>query len=575
MRVSLFIVCVFLLCVAFYPNTFIHYSTPIINYINNNEVVNKQVNNLFTTINHSYAKIAKVEIWRVFIVTAIVSYFIHTSYRIAFCKRLPLRQRLISGIFSIVGRAPIIKGKIQNEIQKADKMIQETAVIKNAPKRMPILPAKGLGYEEVLKECENHAEIGEWDWNNGRVSGTVYIYDETHKQLMEQVYKLFYETNPFHPDVFPGVRKMETEIVSMCLQLFHGQEGCGATTAGGTVSIIMAMKTYREVGYARGVEFPEMILSQSTHPAFMKACAYFGMRPVRLKVGRDYKSDVRAYEKAINSNTVVLVASAPSYPHGVIDHVEEIAGLGEKYKVGVHVDCCLGSLMIPFMEEAGRSIPIVDFRLKGVTSISCDTHKYGNGPKGCSVVMYRDKELRANQYFFDTEFTGGFYCSPGLPGSRSGSVLASTWATMVYTGRQGYVEKTRGIVEVREAVEEEIRKIPELFVLGEPKVSVVAFGSDQLNVYQLSDQMAKSGWHVNNDQYPPAIHMAFTSVHINKDIPKEFIRDLKNAIEMVKGHDSSKMDGMASVYGASTKIPDRNLVAECMSKYTDAMLDLI
>ena len=121
MRVSLFIVCVFLLCVAFYPNTFIHYSTPIINYINNNEVVNKQVNNLFTTIKHSYAKIAKVEIWRVFIVTAIVSYFVHTSYRIAFCKRLPLRQRLISGIFSIVGRAPIIRARYRMKYRRQTK----------------------------------------------------------------------------------------------------------------------------------------------------------------------------------------------------------------------------------------------------------------------------------------------------------------------------------------------------------------------------------------------------------------------------------------------------------------------
>ena len=571
----MFTFCIFLLWVSFYPNTFIQYSTPIINYINNNDVINKQVNNMFTTIKSFYAKIAKVEIWRVFLATAIMSYFFHTFYRFAFFKRLPLKQRFKNWTFSIVGRAPIIKGKIQTEVRKADEMIRETAVIKNPPDRMPILPVKGLSYEEVLKECEIHAGIGEWDWCNGKVSGTVYTYDKKHKQLMEQVYKLFYESNPFHPDVFPGVRKMETEIVSMCLQLFHGQEGCGVTTAGGTVSIIMAMKAYREVGYSRGIDFPEIILSQSTHPAFMKACTYFGMRPVRLKVGLDYKSDVRAYERAINSNTVVLVASAPSFPHGIIDHVEEVARLGEKYKVGVHVDCCLGSLMIPFMKEAGRSIPIVDFRLKGVTSISCDTHKYGNGPKGCSVVMYRDKELRANQYFFDTEFTGGFYCSPGLPGSRNGSVLASTWATMVYTGREGYIEKTRGIVEVREAVEKEIRKIPDLFVLGDPKVSVVAFGSNRLDVYQLSDQLAKRGWHVNNDQFPPAIHMAFTSVHINKHIPKEFIRDLKSAIKVVKEGDNRKMKGMASVYGASAKIPDRSLVAECMSKYTDAILDLI
>ncbi|KAI6655471.1 Sphingosine-1-phosphate lyase 1 isoform X1 [Oopsacas minuta] len=563
-----------LLWISLYPNWFLQYLSPVTNLIINNEIINKQVNSIVILISPWNEAISKVASWRVILITAILSYFYHNSYNFIFHKRLPPKQRLIDTFFSIIGKAPIIKSKIKSEIQKTDDEIKKSAVIKNAPTHRPKMPYKGLGYENVLKECENHASIGEWDWNSGKVSGTVYIYDKEHKQLMENVYKLFYETNPLHPDVFPGVRKMETEIVSMCLHLFHGEEGCGVTTSGGTVSILMAMKAYRELGYKKGIDFPEIILSRSTHPAFMKASSYFGLRPVRFKVGPDYRADVRAYESAINRNTVALIASAPSYPHGIIDPVEEIAKLGVKYKIGVHVDCCLGSLMIPFMEDAGHPIPLVDFRLEGVTSISCDTHKYGNGPKGSSVIMYRTKELRANQYFQDTEFTGGLYCSPGLPGSRNGSILASTWATMVYTGCQGYIEKTKGIVEVRKAVEKEVRKIPELFIFGEPKLSVVSFGSDVLDIYNVSDQMAKSGWHVNNNQFPPGIHMAFTSVHINKDVPKLFIRDLKKSVNLAKKGGKDK-EGMAGIYGTAAKIPDRRLVADSMSKYTDAILDLI
>ena len=569
----MFTFCVICLGIGFFPNPCIKIISPYLDYLSNKSIVNTQINKLLIHTSQAYNSISAVEAWRVALIVCILSILLNNAYIFLFHKRLPLKQRVTEGFFYLAGKAPFIKGKINEEVRKADILIRENAVIKNAPPSRTTIPDKGLDKTEVLAECQKHARIGEWDWHKGKVSGTVYVFDRNHKQLMEQVYSLFYETNPLHPDVFPGVRKMESEVVSMCLSLFHGETGCGVTTSGGTASILMAMKAYREVGYAKGIEFPEIIMSNSTHPAFLKAATYFGMRPRRFKVGQDFKASPSTYERAINRNTIVLVVSAPGYPHGIIDPVEEVSRLGVKYGIGVHVDCCLGSLMVPFMTEAGYPIPVVDFQLEGVTSISCDTHKYGNGPKGCSVVMYRSKELRAHQYFEDPDFTGGIYCSPGLPGSRNGSILASTWATMVYTGREGYVEKTKGIVEVRQSVEKEIRKIPGLQVVGDPKMSIVAFGSETFDIYAVSDHMAKKGWHVNNNQFPSGIHMAFTSVHIGKDVPKNFITDLKSCMDLSKKSTKS-LNGIASVYGASTKIPDRKLVSQCMEKYIDAILDI-
>ena len=514
---------------------------------------------------------ASVPAWRVALISCILTFLIHRVYIVVVDHRLPFRQRAIQRLFDTVRKLPIIRGMIEKEIAKVTVMMDESfKQTADAPLSKKVLPLKGLTREELYRECEAHASMGNWEWQKGRVSGAVYVYDKEHKDMLEDVYSFFCEANPLHPDVFPGVRKMEAEIVSMCLHLFRGQDGgCGATTSGGTESILMAMKAYREIGYARGIKYPEIVLTNSSHSAFMKAAAYFGMRTVRLPVDKNYMVDVRSYKRAINENTVVLVVSAPGFPHGLIDPVEEVAKLGLRYKVGVHVDCCLGGLLVPFMEEAGRTIPTVDFSVEGVTSISCDTHKYGYGPKGCSVIMYRSPQLRYQQYYVDTDWAGGIYASPCVAGSRSGLTLAGTWATLVHIGREGYVDKTKCIVEIRESIEREVRTIPDLFVFGYPQLSVLAIGSNTLDIYRVSDALSKKGWHLNNLQFPAGFHICFTSIHIDKDIPKQFLSDLKLSIKEVNSTDT-KPSGIAGIYGMAMNIPDRKLVREISHIYLDS-----
>ena len=575
MRCSWFF-CLILLTIGLWPGFYSNSFTVVTNYLIKNSILGRQdVNKLYSYTTQFMDIFPKIEPWRVLLVTCILSFFSHHLYLKLFHHRIPLKQRIVQTFFSVLRNAPIVRGRVDSEIKKTSETVNTSLAVKTTLQKRRVLGEKGIGKEELLSECDGHASMGGWDWEKGNVSGAVYIHDKEHKEVMQKVYAMFYETNPLHPDVFPGVRKMETEIVSMCLDLFHGDNGgCGVTTSGGTSSILMAMKAYRDIGHSKGIAFPEIILSYSTHPAFMKAAEYFGMRTVRFKVRKDFKANVSAYERAINSNTVVVVASAPGYPNGIIDPVSEIAGLGEKHGIGVHVDCCLGSLLVPFMESAGYSIPVVDFRLPGVSSISCDTHKYGNGPKGCSVLMYRSGCLRQRQFFADSEFMGGIYLSAGIPGSRNGSILASTWATLLYTGREGYVARTRDIVGIREEVEAEVRKIRELVVFGEPQLCVLSFGSDTLDIYLVSDQMANRGWHVNNNQFPAGIHMAFTSVHIGKNVPGRFVADLKESLAAVSaGGLSLNEAGTANVYGVSTKIPDRGLIGKLGMKYIEGLLD--
>lgn len=321
------------------------------------------------------------------------------------------------------------------------------------------LPPKGLSDRSIRTELSRYKRMGDVDWQHGRVSGAIYHGGDDITAIMTEAYGMFAVSNPLHPEVFPGVRQMEAEIVSMVAAMYHGPQGsvCGSVTSGGTESIIMAIKAYTDMAKdLRGVTEPELVAPLSVHPAFDKACHYFGVRLIHIPTDPSTgKVIVKTMEKAINSNTIALVGSAPSFPYGVIDPLPEIALLAKKYKIGFHIDACLGGFLLPFMEKAGFPLPhACDFTIDGVTSISIDPHKYGFTPKGSSVVLYRSKLLRKYQYFVQTEWPGGIYGSPSIAGSRPGALIAGCWATMLKLGEEGYVQSTKAIVGAAKRIKE-------------------------------------------------------------------------------------------------------------------------
>ena len=518
-----------------------------------------------------------LEAWQVIFFTVSATLLAVWIQNFLFGHQKSAWQRLKEWFFRTLRRMPFVGGKIAGELKKVVDDIKNDPIFARRKGEIVTakLPAKGLGKKAVLDRVAAMDELlGGADWEGGRVSGAVYGSDpELHKCLVD-VYGRFAWSNPLHPDVFPAVRKMEGEVVKMCVHMFHGsEEACGSMTSGGTESILMACRAYRQWGYERGITMPEMVVPETAHCAFDKAAEYFRMKIVHVPVDEQTRRcDMRAMRRAINRNTVMLVGSAPQYPHGIIDSIEDIAKLAQSKGIGVHVDCCLGGFIVPFLEEAGFNVRPFDFRVPGVTSISADTHKYGYAPKGSSVVLYSNQELRHLQYFVAPDWPGGIYASPTVAGSRAGGIIAACWAAMMFTGRDGYVESTRKIMTVTQKITKALREVDGIFVFGEPESSVVAFGSKDFDIFRLGSELTKLGWNLNNLQFPSGIHLCVTLRHTEKGLADQFIGDVRRCTAEIMKEPKTKATGSAAIYGMAQSIPDRSLVKEIAWGFLDTCL---
>jgi sphinganine-1-phosphate aldolase len=348
----------------------------------------------------------------------------------------------------------------------------------------------------------------------------------------------------------------------------------------------MACLSARNKAYAeRGVTEPEMIIPETGHTAFRKAAEYFKIKLhlVACKAP-SYRVDLRAVSRLINPNTVILVGSAPNFPHGIIDDISGLSKLAHKKKLPLHVDCCLGSFIIPMLLKAGFDAEPFDFKLKGVTSISCDTHKYGFAPKGSSTVLYRSDDYRKYQYFISPDWSGGVYASPSMAGSRPGALIAGCWASLVKQGENGYIDACHKIVGTMKKIEGAIRESPELSsdlkVIGRPLVSVVAFLSNTLNIYDVADAMSARGWHLNALQTPPAIHVAVTLPIVAAadqliadliEVTEEVREQERRRIAEGKGAQGAAKGDTAALYGVAGSLPNKSVVVDLAKGFLDTL----
>ncbi|XGW27072.1 hypothetical protein V3C99_007569 [Haemonchus contortus] len=486
----------------------------------------------------------------------------------------PLFKRLTAYAFSQIRRLPMVRAKIEEQLAGAKKEILE-AIHKDDTDRIFLsdMPTNGLSADAVINLAEKYESYGKFGIAEGRVSGAVYTdRSPEHIALLTKIYSKYAFSNPLHPDVFPGVRKMEAETIRMVLSLYNAPpESSGSLTTGGTESIIMACIAYRNRAMQKGVENPVIVCSETAHAAFDKAAFMCGMRVRHIAVDENNRVNLALMEKAIDSDVCMLVASAPNFPSGTVDSVPEVAKLGMKYHIPVHVDACLGGFLIPFMDECGFDIPVFDFRNEGVTSISCDTHKYGCTPKGSSIVMYRSKELLHYQYFSVPEWTGGIYATPTICGSRAGANSAVAWATLLSFGKKEYRRRCFEIVSHTRKIAAGVQKIAGLELHGSPDVSVVAFKSSAFNIYAVSDKMNKRGWNLNTLQNPNAIHICLTYNHASQEVVDAFLKDLAEvADEVSRSSDKGNKSSTAALYGMAAQIPDKSLVDEMTYEFLDA-----
>jgi sphinganine-1-phosphate aldolase len=481
---------------------------------------------------------------------------------------------------SVLEKLPIVGNLVRNEKRKVASSLRDD-VKKHRPTelRFDALPKDGIATTTILDQLEKFSIAESPSWRDGRVSGGVYHGDQTHIEFLNKVYALYSQANPLHADVWPSVARFEADIVNYSARIFGAdpnteeeQKICGTLSSGGTESIMLAMKSYRD--YARkhrGIRHGNIVAPVSAHPAFDKAAHTLDIQMIRTPVDADGRANIEAMKAAVNEQTIAMIGSACSFPHGVIDPIEALSSFALRRGVGFHTDACLGGFILGFANEAGFPVPKFDFSLPGVTSMSADTHKFGYAAKGTSVVLYRGKALRRSQYFTSPEWTGGLYVTPGFAGSRPGALIASAWATMMSLGRDGYVKHTRSILEAAREIRRAIEENPELRVVGDP-LWVIAFTSSEVDVYRVLDEMSKRGWSLNGLQSPPAVHICVTLRHTQPGVVQKFAEDLRASVRAVRDLPPSK-DGMAPVYGLASSLPFKGMVSDLLCAYIDALYD--
>jgi glutamate/tyrosine decarboxylase-like PLP-dependent enzyme len=441
---------------------------------------------------------------------------------------------------------------------------------------MPVktsIPSKGIPKEQLLSKMESMRR-GDADWKSGKTWSLVYYAGEEHTAFLKKAHNMYFSENALSPMAFPSLKAFENEVTAMTAGMLGGDEGVSGTmTSGGTESILMAMKAYRQWARANRpqVKEPEILLPVTAHPAFEKAAHYFDMKTVHMPVGNDFRADVYAAKNLISSNTIVMAGSAPAYPHGVIDPIYELAALAKEKEIGFHVDSCLGGFMLPWLKKLGYPVKPFDFSVPGVTSMSADIHKYGYAAKGASVVLYRNSELRRHQFFVYSDWPGGIYASPSMTGTRAGGAIAAAWAAINSIGGEGYMAIAESAMKTTKALIEGIKGMKELYILGEPDMSVFAFASDSLDIFALGDAMDRRGWHLDRQQFPSSLHMMVTAAH--ETVVEPFISDLKKSAEEVKANPKASSEGTAAMYGMAASLPDRKAVSGFVLDFMDEIFN--
>ncbi|MBI5053287.1 MAG: aspartate aminotransferase family protein [Chloroflexi bacterium] len=477
-----------------------------------------------------------------------------------------------------------------------------------------MLPKDRSSKENVLSQMKTMRER-DVKWREGKVFSLVFAADDELTALQKEAYTLFMSENGLNPTAFPSLRQFETEVITMSARLLGGDdEVVGNMTSGGTESLLMTVLTAREWGRARGITSPEMILPITAHPAFEKAAHYFNLKPIHTPVRADFRADVSAIRNAITPRTVLIVGSAPSYPHGVIDPISDLAHIARDHEILFHVDACVGGFLLPFARRLGYPIPPFDFSVDGVTSISADLHKYGYAAKGASLVLYRHKKIRRHQLFAYLDWSGGIYASPTMVGTRPGGAIAAAWAVMNYLGEEGYLALTDQVMKTATQLRDGINAIDGLHIVSDPDMSVMAITSDRLNIYEVGDEMTLRGWHLDRQQFPPTLHLTVMPTHARivdlflsdltaaatsarkptlqkvgntlilklaeaavKILPEDVVSKLTSRASSVLGGDSGLPQRSAAMYGMMGSLPNRGdlreLVLDLVEGFTERKRD--
>jgi glutamate/tyrosine decarboxylase-like PLP-dependent enzyme len=388
-------------------------------------------------------------------------------------------------------------------------------------------PAQGRSAADLLSEIRG-GRSDDADWRGGRTFSLVYNpADPELEALQEAVAQEYLHENYLNPFAFPSLLRMEQEVVAMANDLFGAPGAAGKLTSGGTESIFLAVQVARDhAREVRGIAEPRLVTATTAHPAFAKAAHYLDVEHVAVPVGSDGRLDVDAVAAVLDDRTALVVGSAPCYPYGVVDPIEDVAALAAERGVLCHVDACLGGWMLPFWARLGEPVPRWDLTVPGVTSLSADIHKYGWSFKGTSVLLHRDRDLLKHQYFIYDAWPGGIYGSATTAGTRPAAPIAAAWATISYLGEAGYLRLAGQVLEATRRFRAGIEAIDGLRITGDPVMSVMEIASDDHDLGAVGDAMDDAGWHLDRQQ--GGLHLMISPGHLS--VVDAFLTDLAAAV---------------------------------------------
>jgi len=393
------------------------------------------------------------------------------------------------------------------------------------------IPKTGIDEKDLFEYMENsmHSDI---DWRSGKTFGAIYYPGEKYSKAISKAYLKYMHENAFDPQLFSSILTMENELVQQTASLFSSnQKLFGNLTSGGTESIFLSLLSARNwSNKQKTIKNPEVILSSSAHPAFLKAMNFLKIKPVIVPTKKDFNLNLNGFKEAINQNTILLVASAPAYPTGMIDPISELSILALENKLLLHVDACIGGFLLSYLKKCNYNIPPFDFNLDGVSSLSVDLHKYAYAPKGSSVLLYRNDELRKQQFSVYPNWEGGIYGSTSFLGTKPGGIVAASWFALNHIGENGYIELTQKTMSATKVIYDFIQKSEHLSLIGNPIMSLIAFHSEKYDIYHIADELSNLGWYIGRLQNPRGIHLVVSQIHAD-GAAENFIADLQSVLK--------------------------------------------
>ncbi|MFP6731987.1 MAG: pyridoxal-dependent decarboxylase [Alphaproteobacteria bacterium] len=387
------------------------------------------------------------------------------------------------------------------------------------------------------------------DWSGGRTPLYVFHATDDAYEIGKRGFMKFFSENALGGKrAFFGLKQMEDELIDFGLSLFNAPEGAGGIlSTGGSESIILAVKAARD--FARG-KHPQdkphnIVTAYSAHPAFNKAGGLMDIEIRRAKMRPDQRADCAAMEALIDEQTIMLVGSAPCFPHGVVDAIVELSALSMRRDIWLHVDACVGGYIIPFLQAAGRSVPAFDFNHSGVRSISADLHKFGFCPKPVSTLFLRHADDLERVTFKFEDWPNGLFTTATLAGTRSGGAVAGSWAVLNHLGVSGYTAIAKRLGEMTDKYVRGIEAIDGLYMLARPDATIINFGARELDIFSVAEQFSEHGWLPGLTKNPKGMHAMMSMLH--KPVREQYLEDLEAAVNQVRG-DNKNASELEAVY---------------------------